>query len=135
MDFYFQTYPEDENIVSACVDLVYSTFKAAEQAIVFYTSHQGLPFFPLNGLFTKLSFTAFNAGTQADTCTFTASRAGSAIIKADTYRAELLESLSDMKASATTLQRQAEMSFNYRVITGTRFATPVPQAIASGWMR
>lgn len=41
MDFYLQTYPKDENIVSASCSLVCAIFNAIENAIAFYTSHQG----------------------------------------------------------------------------------------------
>lgn len=41
MDFYLQSYPKDQNIHMACVDLVVAVFKAIEEAIEFYTSAQG----------------------------------------------------------------------------------------------
>ncbi|GJC94820.1 hypothetical protein ColKHC_03646 [Colletotrichum higginsianum] len=41
MDFYLQTYRKDENIVSASCNLVCAIFRAIENAIAFYTSHQG----------------------------------------------------------------------------------------------
>ncbi|WQF76560.1 hypothetical protein CDEST_01574 [Colletotrichum destructivum] len=40
MDFYLQTYRKDENIVSASCNLVCAIFRAIENAIAFYTSHQ-----------------------------------------------------------------------------------------------
>ena len=43
MDFYFRSYPKDQNIFLASVDLVFATFKAAEQAVRFYISVQGEP--------------------------------------------------------------------------------------------
>lgn len=41
MDFYLKTYPGDINITAASTELVLVTFKAIENAVAFYTSHQG----------------------------------------------------------------------------------------------
>ncbi|KAK6836030.1 hypothetical protein PG987_006525 [Apiospora arundinis] len=40
VDLYLKTYPGDENIVAASIDLVFSIFKAIEEAVRFYTSAQ-----------------------------------------------------------------------------------------------
>ncbi|KAK7994754.1 hypothetical protein PG990_013527 [Apiospora arundinis] len=40
MDFYLKTYPKDENILRASIDLVLAIFKAIEEAVKFYTSPQ-----------------------------------------------------------------------------------------------
>ncbi|KAI1748401.1 hypothetical protein F4782DRAFT_534505 [Xylaria castorea] len=40
MDFYFKSYPKDQNILMASVGLVLTIFKAVEEAVRFYTSAQ-----------------------------------------------------------------------------------------------
>ncbi|KAI0457387.1 hypothetical protein F5B21DRAFT_93390 [Xylaria acuta] len=40
MDFYLKSYPKDQNILTASVDLVLAIFKAIEEAVGFYTSAQ-----------------------------------------------------------------------------------------------
>ncbi|KAK8001000.1 hypothetical protein PG991_013222 [Apiospora marii] len=41
MEFYLKSYPKDQNILEALIDLVLAIFKAVEEAIRFYTSAQG----------------------------------------------------------------------------------------------
>ncbi|KAI5920705.1 hypothetical protein F4810DRAFT_723127 [Camillea tinctor] len=40
IDFNFSSYPKDQNIIDASIDLVFVTFKAIEEAVRFYTSSQ-----------------------------------------------------------------------------------------------
>ncbi|KAK6857868.1 hypothetical protein PG995_005567 [Apiospora arundinis] len=40
VDFYLKTYPKDDNILKASIDLVLAIFKAIEEAVRFYTSPQ-----------------------------------------------------------------------------------------------
>ena len=41
INFYIGSYVEDQNIMTASVDLVLTIFKAIEETVKFYTSNQG----------------------------------------------------------------------------------------------
>ncbi|KAK8045967.1 hypothetical protein PG996_014031 [Apiospora saccharicola] len=90
MEFYLKSYPKDENIFGALIDLVFAIFKAIEEAIRFYTSAQG---------------------------SLAAKHAGLAILTGEEYQQKLQHSLKEITVYSEKLEARASLSFTHRMIS------------------
>ncbi|KAK7953132.1 hypothetical protein PG988_013826 [Apiospora saccharicola] len=90
MEFYLKSYPKDENIFGALIDLVFAIFKAIEEAICFYTSAQG---------------------------SLAAKHSGLAILTGEKYQQKLQHSLKEITVYSEKLEARASLSFTHRMIS------------------
>lgn len=91
------TFPEDDSIKEASINLVVAILRAVEHSIAF---------------FTKRSSKCWGKEICIQLLTYlqSVSRAGSAIVRGDNYQRDLLESIADIQMRAQQLLEKAHMS-------------------------